>query len=105
MKIVDKYFELTQFQEISQKMLGLAQSSDWDKLSDLEHERKDLMKSFFSHQVSSQDSGHVEGVIQEVLSINDKIAQLAQLEKNSLGHQLQGLKKRQNVHSAYLQNK
>ncbi len=104
MMIDEKYSELSQFQEISLKMLCLAQANDWDKLPDLENKRKNLMKTFFSQQVSSRDSVLVRSVIQDVLSINDKISQLAQQEKLSIGDKLQGLKKRQNVHSAYLQN-
>ena len=102
--IMDNYQELSQLQEISRKMLNLAEACDWDKLPDLEDERKSLMQSFFSHQISIRDSAQVKQVIQDVLSINDDIAKLAQQEKTSIGHQVQGMKKRQNVHSAYLQN-
>ncbi len=104
MMIDEKYSELSQCQEISLKMLSLAQANDWDKLPDLENKRKNFMKTFFSQQVSLRDSALVSSVIQDVLLINDKISQLAQQEKTSTGHKLQGLKKRQNVHSAYLQN-
>ena len=108
---MDNYQELSQFQEISQKMLSLAEACDWDKLPELEAERKNLMLSFFEHQqtslqgVSSQKSTQIERLMKSVLSINDKISQLAEQEKVSIGNQLHGLKKRQNVHSAYLQNK
>ena len=98
--------ELVKLEEISQKMLALAKANDWDQLPELEIERKHLMHSFFEHQqISSLESAQIEQVIQGVLSINHTISQLAEKEKVSIGQQLHGLKKRQNVHSAYLQNK
>ena len=103
---MNTYLELEQVQEISQKMLDLAQANDWEPLPDLELKRKNLMHSFFEQQqISAQDSAPIEQLIQRVLSINDMISQLAEQKKVSIGQQLNGLKKRQNVHSAYLQNK
>ena len=105
----DKASELKQFLNISQKMLELAKNNDWEKLSDLEIDRKKIMQSFFEAKNSADNLEHnsdkVEQVIKNVLSINEKIEQLAQKEKATIGQQLHGLKKKQNVHSAYLQNK
>lgn len=105
----DKDFELKQFLVISQKMLDYAENNDWEKLPDLESDRKKIMQSLFESQDSDRDSSSgttkIEQTIKNVLSINEKIEQLAQQEKVVIGQQLQGLKKKQNVHSAYLQNK
>jgi hypothetical protein len=105
----DKDFELKQFLVISQKMLDYAENNDWEKLPDLESDRKKIMQSLFESQDSDRDSSSgttkIEQTIKNVLSINEKIEQLAQQEKATIGQQLQGLKKKQNVHSAYLQNK
>ena len=110
----DKASELKQFLNISQKMLELAKNNDWEKLSDLEIDRKKIMQSFFEAKNSADNNStdnlehnpdKVEQVIKNVLSINEKIEQLAQKEKATIGQQLHGLKKKQNVHSAYLQNK
>ena len=100
-----KEIELKKFLDISRKMLKFAKNNDWDKLPDLEVERKRIMSSFFEEQISELDSTKIEQVIKDVLLINEKIEQLAQQEKVVVGQQLQGLKKKQNVHSAYLQNK
>ena len=100
-----KEFELQQFLEISRKMLEFAEMNDWEKLSDLEHTRKKIMLSFFEAKNSAPKSEKVEQTINNVLEINEKIEQLAQQEKVTIAQQLQGLKKKQNVHSAYLQNK
>lgn len=105
----DKDFELKQFLVISQKMLDYAENNDWEKLPDLESDRKKIMQSLFESQDSDRDSSSgttkIEQTIKNVLSINEKIEQLAQQEKVVIGQQLHGLKKKQNVHSAYLQNK
>ena len=108
--IAEKQLELEKLQNISHKMLVSAEANNWEKLAELETERKSVMESFFSpasfsQQLSPQDSSQVEQVIQEVLSINDKLSQLAEQEKASINTQLHGMKKKQNVHSAYLQNK
>ena len=111
----EKQFQLQRFQEISQQMLVLAESNDWEQLPELEIEREKLMLCFFEEpsaaqdfvlaELSPQDSMQVEQAINHVLSINDKITSLAEKEKVSIGSQMRGLKKRQNVHSAYMQNK
>ena len=103
--IAEKFSELEQFKEISQKMLALAQVNNWEELPVLEIQRKSIIESFFSENTSEQDVPQVEKMIQDVLLINSKITGLAEKNKISIGLQRQNIKKRQNVHSAYLQNK
>lgn len=100
-----KELELIQFLDISQTMLVCAKNNDWDQLPELEAKRNQVITSFFGEAVAGNDSVKTEKIINEVLVINKKIEQLAQQEKMVIGQQLQGLKKKQNVHSAYLQNK
>lgn len=101
----DKDVELKQLLDISQQMLELAKNNDWEKLPDLETDRKKIMQSFFETQNSLDNTADIEQAIKDVLFINEKIEQLAQQEKVQIGQQLHALKKKQNVHSAYLQNK
>ena len=105
----DKDFKLKQFLDISRKMLAYAKKNDWGKLPALENDRKKIMRSVFEgkNPVSNsyQNTTEIAQTIKNVLSINDKIEQLAQQEKVIIGQHLHGLKKKQNVHSAYLQNK
>ena len=108
--IAEKQLELESLQKISHKMLVLAETGDWEKLPELENNRKGVMQSFFnpssfSQKLSPHDSSQVERVVQEVLSINNKISQLAEKQQMSINTRLYGMKKKQNVHSAYLQNK
>lgn len=104
---MDKAREITlnQFLDISREMLKSADNNDWEKLPDLEQERKRLMQPFFESNITFSDSKKVEQTIKGVLQINTEIEQLAQKEKVSIGQQLHGMKKKQNVQSAYLQNK
>ena len=101
----NKEIEVTQFLDISRKMLTSAKNNGWDELPDLEIARKKIMMSLFESGTESQDSAKLEQMIGDVVSINEQIEQLARDEKAKIGQQLHGLKKKQNVHSAYLQNK
>lgn len=89
----NRQLELKQFHKISQKMLTLAEASDWEKIPELENKRKHLIQSFFEKQQTSiqnlslQDTHKVKQVIQSVLSTNDKITQLAEQAKVSLSQQ------------------
>ncbi len=101
--------ELNQLLDMSQKMLGLADKNDWDDFTELENNRKKVMYSFFESPLidesSAEDSEKIEQIIKKVLLINEQIEKKAQQNKCTLARQLQGMKKKQNVHSAYLQNK
>ncbi len=96
---------LEQFLAMSQQMLELAKHAEWESLPDLEIKRQALMVSFFETEDKHQNTAQVAQVIKQVLLINDTIEKLAQQEKIIISQQLHGLKKQQNVHSAYLQNK
>ena len=77
-----------------------------DQLPELEQLRDISIRNFFEEQdISAQNSNEVERVIKSVLKINDQITVLAEQRKVAISEQLQGLKKRKNVNSAYLQNK
>ena len=103
---IEKQEELQQFLNISQQMLGLAEKNTWDDLPQLEHSRQQLMQSYFKGKtISTEDSAYVEQMIKKVLIINEKIALLAEQSKQAISQQLHGMKKRQNVQSAYLENK
>ncbi len=107
---MDKQLELTRFQTISQQMLGLAETGDWDKIPALESERKQMMYAFFEtadlqKKLLPEESEKVAVLIKEVLHINDNISKLAEQGKQHLSQEFQGMKKRQNVQSAYLQNR
>ncbi len=93
-------------QTLSHKMLLLAKSGDWEQLPELEKLRDRKIRTFFEGQeISVQDSDKVEQAIQSILNINNKISVLAEQEKIVISKQFQSFKKRQNVNSAYLQNK
>lgn len=97
---------LQKIQNLSHKMLKLAEMDDWEQLPELEQLRDISIRNFFEEQdISAQNSNEVERVIKSVLKINDQITVLAEQKKVAISEQLQGLKKRKNVNSAYLQNK
>ncbi len=98
--------ELKDIQNLSNKMLLLAESGDWDKIPDIEQQRDKLIRHFFeTHDLIASDRNKVEQAIHTVLQINNKMTALAEQEKLRINEHLHDLKKRQNVNSAYLQNR
>ncbi len=101
--------ELVSLLNFSQRMLGLAQNSDWEEFSELEIKRTEVMHSFFESSALKEgsigDSDKIEQTIKKVLLINEQIEKLAQKEKITISQQLHSMKQKQNVHSAYLENK
>ena len=98
--------KMQDIQTLSHKMLMLAKSGDWEQLPELEQLRDKKIRMFFEEQeISVQDSDKIGQAIQSILTINNKIALFAEQEKIAVCEQIQGIKKRQNVNSAYLQNK
>ncbi|WP_198263992.1 flagellar protein FliT [sulfur-oxidizing endosymbiont of Gigantopelta aegis] len=105
--------ELAQFLNISQSMLSAAEAGDWACLPEREVERKKVMQQYFSSESFNQavslqggieESDGISQVINQVLEINTQIETLAEQGKLAINLQLQGMKKKQSVHSAYLQN-
>jgi hypothetical protein len=100
------YVLLEQFQSLSRKMLNHAEHQQWDRLPELEQERQQVIQQFFKHEtITVDDSPRVESIINDVLSINEALAKLAEKTKRSIAKNIQGMKQRQTVHSAYLENK
>lgn len=97
--------KMQQFFTISQQMLALAEKNQWEQMAALESERKQLMTAFFENQLSEMPAAKLSQLIQDVLLINEKIEHRAEQEKETIGQNLYALKQKQNVHSAYLQNK
>ncbi len=96
--------KLKGLQAISQQMLQSAQQEEWQKLPLLEQQRKALMHGYFEEVRSEKEVEIIATVINSVLSINREIEQLAREQQKKINRQLQNMKKRQNAHSAYMQN-
>jgi len=101
--------QLESLLELSQSMLACAKEEQWQKLPDIETKRQQLMYKLFENKsvfVGTENlSTQATMTIEAVLAINTEIEQFAQQQKVSLTQKVSGLKKKQNVHSAYLENK
>ena len=98
--------ELNDIQNLSNTILSLAESDDWDNIPGIEQQRDKLIRHFFENQdVNAGDRDIIEQTIQSVLQINKRVTVLAEQKKITINAQMQDLRKRQNVNSAYLQNK
>ncbi len=100
------YQELNEIHVLSNTILSLAESDDWDSIPDIEQQRDKLIRHFFENKdFDAGDRGIIEQTIQSVLQINNRFTVLAEQKKLTINAQMQDLRKRQNVNSAYLQNK
>ncbi|GEM_PF-2767507 len=98
--------ELNDIQNLSNTILSLAESDDWDNIPGIEQQRDNLIRHFFENQdFNAGDRDIIEQTIQSVLQINKRVTVLAEQKKITINAQMQDLRKRQNVNSAYLQNK
>ena len=98
--------ELNDIQNLSNTILLLAESDDWDDIPGIEQQRDKLIRHYFETQdFNSGDREIIEQTIQSVLKINNRVTVLAEQKKITINAQMQDLRKRQNVNSAYLQNK
>ena len=98
--------ELNDIQDLSNTILSLAESDDWDNIPGIEQQRDNLICHFFENQdFNAGDRDIIEQTIQSVLQINKRVTVLAEQKKITLNAQMQDLRKRQNANTAYLQNK
>jgi len=55
----------------SRDMLKYAESGEWDKVSEGEARRRELLETLFSEPVEPRDAGKVDQIIREVLQLNN----------------------------------
>ena len=70
--------------ELSQLMLQTAQQKNWDDLRQLERNRQELFKSFFSQAASEAEAVWIGQGIEQILSINQKMIQIIGQEQTQL---------------------
>jgi len=85
-----------QLHAMTQKMLALAEASDWEELAALEQSRLPLFKQIFSQGVS----GNVE-LAREVLAMDEKTQSLAQAEMPVLQQEILLMQNSGKANNAY----
>lgn len=73
---------------LSQDMLELARDNAWERVAELEAQRRTLVMQCFHAPTEKQDSDIVAAVIREILSINQQLTDTGKAHQQYLGNQL-----------------
>jgi hypothetical protein len=80
--------KLTEILALTKEMLGFASSNGWERVAELEEQRRELVGVCFSRPTNQQDSTKVAVLIKEILQINNQIAELGRKHLGSLGSEI-----------------
>jgi hypothetical protein len=80
--------QLKQIIELSQQMLKQARAMEWDRVAELEVQRKQLVMKCFQRLSSEQEAQEVATCIQQILRLNDEITVLGRDFKTQLSGEL-----------------
>ncbi len=73
---------------LSRDMLELARGNAWERVAELEEQRRALVMQSFHTPAAKQDSATVAAVIREILSLNQQLTDLGKAHQQHLGNQL-----------------
>lgn len=96
--------QLVQIVDLSRQMLELAGALQWDQVTELEAQRKQLVLACFQNPASEQDAEEVGAAIREILQLNEQISELGRDCRAQLGGEIRNHKLRSNAATAYLSN-
>ncbi len=99
--MTDKAQDLQQLIALSRTMLEKAQEDSWDDVIDLEAERSELIKVFFSEPVQQEYTDVVEAGIRTIIDIDIDIMELGSLKKLDLVDILQKMGQGKKAVQAY----
>ena len=86
---------------MTDRMLELARSGEWQPLIELEAERKPLIEAFFSHPVEAAEAPAVATFIRRVQELDAQVVTLAEQGRESTAEALRVLTSRQRAADAY----
>jgi len=86
---------------LSDQMLAMARSSEWEQLSEIEGRRNVLMKSFFSEPIADSLKNSVAHGIRHILEKDREITRLSALRKKELRSSLNKMGKNRSAVRAY----
>jgi hypothetical protein len=97
----DRAEDLHQLLELSRTMLAQAEDGLWDEVVLLETQRQDLIKRFFAEPIQQAQAGAVAAGIKTLLSIDEKITELAELKRFDILQVLQTMEQGKKAVKAY----
>ena len=96
--------QLEKLQQLSEKILQLANSENWEQALALEQEREHLTQETFSQPVAQQESEQVAAIIQYILQLNEQITTALSTRKICLEQEFRKFKQSRQASSAYLKH-
>jgi len=88
---------------LSAEMMKCAKGEDWDKLSEFQSERDQIIRTFFSTKVENNTTILAQN-IQAILEMDKVILELCQSQKNVASKALSGFQTSRRANNAYLDN-
>jgi len=73
---------------LSQDMLELARENAWERVAELEGQRRTLVMQCFRSPTEKQDTSTMAAVIREILSLNQQLTDLGKAHRQHLGNKL-----------------
>lgn len=93
--------KLTELVEHNKKMLKDAEAGNWEKVSESEFIRQQLITAFYSVPSAVHETEAVASATQEMLLLNEKLKQLAFKARDNINKDLAGLGKGKTAVNAY----
>ncbi len=93
--------KLEQLLAQTQHMHDLATDGEWEKVSALEHKRKNLMNTCFSSEATFDDPQIAAHYVQEIIGLNKKVITMGVEARESLGNALGDFQRGRQATQAY----
>lgn len=88
--------------QLSQQMLSQARDNEWERVTELEAKRRELVLVCFRQTTPEQDSPDVAAAIKQILHLNQEVAELGRQFRDQLGTEIHTRKVGRAASAAYL---
>lgn len=96
--------KLQQLMAHNEKTLKYAEAGDWEKVTENEKIRQQLIKSFYSSSSDEHDTVALANATQELLLVNEKLKQLAINARDKVSTERNDINKGKQAINAYTRN-
>lgn len=93
--------KLTELVEHSKQMLKYAEAGNWEKLTENENIRQQLIRAFYSASAKSNDAEAIATVTRELLQANDELTRLVSNSRDKVEKELAEIGKGKVAINAY----
>jgi len=85
---IERSQQLGDIIQLSKKMLSHARDNKWERVVELEVQRREIVLRCFQYATAEQDSPEVAAAIKEILSLNQEVAELGRESQAQLGSKI-----------------